>query len=190
MNAAVDAIEFFRLWKVVCEPRSSKLLALWDRRREYTSEIFDRDDSIVSVLSMQMGLKAHNNYYSIDTIFFDEVQDRVHCAPLGQTWVHNIKIAFEHEHVFPIGLFQEVSHLLITRADLRVLVSYPNNKDELQAELVNLGKVISDSDMGKSNPNFLLITGQRDNLKTRIEWSAFSFQDGALLPLKTGDLIA
>jgi len=186
MNLKFDAVNFFRIWKLICETKTSKLLALWDRRKEYTSEVFDSDDAIVLQLEKHLQLKAQNNHYSIDTIFYDQILDRVHCVPIEQAWVHDIRIAFEHEHVFQTGLFQEVSHLLITRADLRVLVSYPNNEDELRTELINLGKIISDSDLGKSDPNFLLITGQRDNLKTQINWSAFSYQNGALLPLNTG----
>ena len=183
MKPKFDAVDFFKLWKLVCENKTPKLLALWDRRKEYTAEVFYTDDAIVLELANHLQLKAHNNHYSIDTIFYDPHSDRVHCVPVEQAWVHNIQIAFEHEHVFRHGLFQEVSHLLITRANLRVLVSYPNSESELQDELISLGRIISESDLGKSDPNFLLITGQRYNLNAQINWSAFSYQDGALRPL-------
>jgi hypothetical protein len=47
----------------------------------------------------------------------------------GWCWLKDIRIAFEHENNFNSGLYQEVSHLLITNCELRVLVTYPDNGD-------------------------------------------------------------
>lgn len=184
-NIQISAPVFVEAWEEVCKPRTPKLITLWDRRKEYTSEVLYNDDSVIKALADKFKLKSYLNYYCLDAIFFKDCSDRVHCAPSGQTWVHNIRVAFEHEHVFRPGLFQEVSHLLITRADLRVLVSYPNNDEDLNAELRNLGRIISDSDLGRTDPGFLLITGKKTRGDTDIQWRAYTYQSNDLLPLKT-----
>src|SRR5438309_6138042 len=68
-------------------------------------------------------------------------------SPPNTTWLRRIRVAFEHENYFNSGLFQEVSHLLITDCDLRVLVSYPNDPDaELSYQLKYLHEVIKGND--------------------------------------------
>src|ERR1700733_8693010 len=148
----ISALSFFESWKRVCETRKENLLAAWDRGSDYTSEIFDvRDEAVIVQMERELELKAYGNYYSLDAIFIDD-GDRVHCAPTSQNWFQNIRVAFEHENYFRSGLFQEVSHLLITRADLRVLVTYPNNEDELEVELKKLAQIITASDLADSDP--------------------------------------
>lgn len=121
---SVAAEDFFASWKHICEAEKDLLIKLWHRRKEYTAKIFDHEESVVDQVADELGLKPYCGYYCIDAIFFEE-NGLVDCRPVGQTWVQRIRIAFEHEHSFCSGLYQEVSHLCITRADLRVLVTYP-----------------------------------------------------------------
>lgn len=174
---------FFDLWKCTCEDRKIVLLNKWSQALHFTAEIFDAENDVVSELARKMKLEVFTGYYSIDAIFF-KPSDRVHCAPHGQTWVQNIRIAFEHENFFESGLFAETSHLLITRADLRVLVTYPGNDEELLSELKNLAQIISNSDLAESDPAFLFITGKRINSNTDIEWRGFTFENNNFEPLK------
>ena len=93
------------------------------------------------------------------------------------TWIRRIRIAFEHENYFNSGLFQEVSHLLITDCDLRVLVSYPNKRDEFDSQLVYLHSIIAGTDRSNQIAEtgaFLFISGWREN--DTIEWSGYVYE--------------
>lgn len=133
MTKAITPLRFFSVWVEACEARESVLLAKWTQAPLFTAEVFDLPNALLADVAdgLGEGLCFYAGYYAIDAIFFTEA-DRVHCAPPGQTWVQNIRIAFEHENYFDSGLFTETSHLLISRAELRVLVSYPGNEDDLK----------------------------------------------------------
>lgn len=173
---------FFACWKAVCDAKKQDLLAAWTSCPALTAQIFNVEDAIVVRLASELKLKSYCGYYSLDAIFFRD-EDRVHCAPTGQTWVQNVRIAFEHENIFRSGLFTETSHLLITRADLRVLISYPDDQAQLEVELDNLSRVISQSDPAATDPAFLFIVGNRISDSTDIQWSAYTYQGHKLLPM-------
>lgn len=180
-----SAREFFEVWKRVCAGRTARLLEVWRSTGEvYTAEIFDAENAVVQELAAELRLQVHTGYYHLDAIFFKSHGDRVHCAPQGETWVQNIRIAFEHENDFNSGLFTETSHLLNTRADLRVLVAYTEDPEEtdLKRELKNLGQIIAESDLS-ADPAFLFIVGKRIDSQKDVEWRAFTFKDKQLQPL-------
>lgn len=182
-NSRITPQDFFTAWKRVCEPRKPRLLNEWTSCPNFTAEIFDVDEAVVEGLARELKLDVYGGYYSIDAVFINREADRVHCAPPKQNWFQNIRIAFEHENIFRSGLYQEVSHLLITRADLRVLVSYPDNESDLSTELENLAVIISNSGLASSDPAFLFIVGERINSNTDILWRAYTYQENQLLPL-------
>lgn len=180
----ITAPTFFNAWKRACEGRKEALLEAWPRAKPYTAQIFHVEDAVIKGVAEELELDVYSGYYSVDAIFIRKGKgDRVHCAPSNQNWFHNIRIAFEHENSFRSGLFQEVSHLLITRADLRVLVTYPEGYD-LAAELKNLEQIIKESDLGTADPAFLFIAGKRIESNTGIEWCAYTYQQGNLEPMK------
>jgi hypothetical protein len=99
--------------------------------------------------------------------------------PVGTTWVRRIRIAFEHENDFYSGLFQEVSHLLITDCDLRVVVSYPDNRDDLDSELKYLHDIIAGrdrSDLIADTGGFLFIAGWRHFEQSTIDWWGYIYE--------------
>jgi hypothetical protein len=180
----ISARSFFEAWKRICERRKPKLLAAWTSCPNYTAEIFDVEDAVVRELADELKLTVYSNYYSLDAIFIQNQSDRVHCAPPTQNWFQNVRIAFEHENIFRSGLFRETSHLLIIRAELRVLVSYPEDESDLNAELTNLSTIISNSGLADADPAFLFIIGERIDSNTDIRWRAYAYQQNRLLPLQ------
>jgi len=124
--------------------------------------------------------RCYCEYYSLDAVFYLD-GDLVAQCPKGSTWLANTRIVFEHENDFTSGLFQEVSHLMIARADLRVLVTYPQEYD-LKTELDRLADVIRRS--GLADPNFLLITGKgvrgENGAWKEVEWKAYTYQADGL----------
>jgi hypothetical protein len=178
----VSPARFFEVWKQVCGTQQGDLVAAWKcGNHDYTTQVLHANGAVLAETAKKLELHVNSNYYSLDAIFTYE-RDKVTCAPETQNWFQNIRVAFEHENSVCSGLFKEVSHLLITRADLRVLVTYPD-KEDFSDELKQLAEIIRNSDLAKTDPVFLLITGWLNKFQ-EIEWSAFTFQRSELLPMK------
>lgn len=183
--AALDPVHFFQAWKKVCDENTGTLLAKWESGGDYSAAIFGPPaTSVVSGVGAELGLDCYFNYYSLDAVYFVRDADAVSIppAPPGSTWLKNIRIAFEHENYFRSGLFQEVSHLMITRADLRVLVTYPEAFDDevVKRELGVLHRIIFESNL--ADPNFLVITGKRKELDAALGWSAIEWTGRVYTP--------
>lgn len=181
MNPSTNAAQFLDLWTEVCTTQHAILYRDWPHAPAFTANIFTGPTSVIEVVAARLALRDYCGYYSIDAILFAE-QDLVPGIPAGQTWVRRIRIAFEHENFFTSGLFQELSHLLITDSDLRVLVSYPGNVDELNSELQYLHSIVAGSDragdIGAAH-SLLFIVGWRDKTKGTIEWWGYVYEQPA-----------
>jgi hypothetical protein len=138
--------DFFKLWVEICKEREEVHLRDFRNSRLHTGHMLTKENSVIEAVANQLDLKCYCGYYSIDAILFKDPDDRVPDVPPNTTWVRRIRIAFEHENYFHSGLFQEVSHLLITDCDLRVLVSYANKPTELEGQLEHLFRIIKGSD--------------------------------------------
>ncbi len=81
-------------------------------------------------------------------------------------WFKEISVAFEHENNLDAGLYQEVSHLLITNSDLRILVTYPNRDPEEQ--LTYLHGITASTELSDDiaeRQNFLIILGYQEGFR-------------------------
>ena len=108
----------------------------------------------------------------MDTILY-KPEDKTPDINPNTYWFRDIRVAFEHENNFNGGLYQEVSHLLITNCDLKVLVTYPN--DDIENELNYLHKIISGNRQSKSisdEESFLLIFGSEGDFS----WDAYVYK--------------
>jgi len=178
MNTPQQTAKFFQFWVDACAQRHNILLQDWTNYRAFTSHVLTEPDPIIKAVATSLDLQWYSGYYHIDAILFRDA-DRVPDAPAGTTWVRRIRVAFEHENNFDSGLFQEVSHLLITDCDLRVVVSYPNNPDELASQLKYLYSIIADTDRSDQIAEtgaFLFIAGRRDITEHTIEWSGYVYE--------------
>jgi len=180
MNTSQQAVSFFELWVDACIQRYEVLHRDWSNCSAFTSHVFSQN-SIIEAIGKALGFRCYCGYYSIDAILFTE-DDLVPGRPAGTTWVRRIRIAFEHENDFDSGLFQEVSHLLITDCDLRVVVSYPGNREELDSQLEYLHSIIAGTDRSDriaEDRAFLFIAGWRDIEKHTIEWWGYVYDHTA-----------
>ena len=165
-NTPITAQEFFQHWKDVCKQRHEILFPAFSNSPVFTAHMLTEENSVIEAIAKRLNLTSYCGYYSIDAILFKDPDDRVPEAPAGTTWIRRIRVAFEHENYFNSGLFQEVSHLLITDCDLRVLVSYPNSDDELERQLAYLGEIINGSDRSSQiseASSFLFIVDMGNN---------------------------
>jgi hypothetical protein len=114
----------------------------------------------------------HSDYYSLDTVFYKE-DDLVPGRPAVSYWLRDIRIAFEHENNFNSGLYREVSNLLITNCDLRVLVTCPNGDGHEQLEYLH--KVIQGSRQSQTisdDESFLVIFG----FESDFSWDGYVYK--------------
>lgn len=165
----VSANRFYLAWLKVITKNISAVSRCWDNSHDYTNLIIKNDNSLIMQISNELNLSCYNgDYYSIDSVLYHE-RDRINNNP--GTYLRHIVVAFEHENSFSSGLYQEVTHLLITRADLKVLVSYPPNElnkqtnNTIKKELNFLYNIIKDSphaDDIAEKEDFLIIFGKND----------------------------
>src|ERR1051326_1916563 len=162
MITRIDAHNFFSSWVQICNERQHILFNDWFDKTRYTAHILSENNSVIDAVAATLDLKAYDGYYFLDAIFFDQNKDLVPDCPEGKTWVRRIRVAFEHENYFDSGLFQELSHLLITDCDLRVLVTYTANENNLKAQFSYLLKMVLETDCSQlisESSSLLLIIG-------------------------------
>jgi hypothetical protein len=156
----ISSIMFLQAWLETVHNRKEHLLKIWRHAKEFTSNVKGDDASIMKEVADKLNLFCyHNDYYSLDTVLYRE-EDLVPGRPQCTYWFRDIRVAFEHENNFNSGLYQEVSHLLITNCDLRVLVTYPI--DDGQEELDYLHEVIKGNRQSQTISDdecFLIIFG-------------------------------
>lgn len=178
----ISASQFFNAWKEISALQAGTLLCNWSNASAYTDCIFDNVDSVLMQLAKKLELEYYCNYYSIDAVFFKE-QDYVPGIAEQSTSLRKLRIAFEHENYFSSGLFQEVSHLLITNCELRVLVTYPdNNYDWEMNRLHDLILGAEGSVQISAEGSFLMINGFKSP-ENVIHWEGSMFNSKAWISL-------
>jgi hypothetical protein len=177
MATTILAEVFFREWKQECEARHEALLTAWPNWPAFTALILNHPNPIILEVAKKLNLEAYSGYYDTDAVLYTDV-DLVPSAPVGQTWLRRIRVAFEHENEIDSGLFKELSHLMLLDTDLRVLVSYPHTEQRLQQELEFLHKVVAGTDRANqfaSDRSILFIAGYRDEDLKTINWTGDIF---------------
>lgn len=165
---------FFQVWLDTVKNRKDHLLKIWKISKEFTSYIKGDDNCVIDEVASRLNLLCYpRDYYSIDTLLYKQ-EDLVHKIKEGNFWFKDIRVAFEHENNFKSGLYQEVSHLLLINADLKVLVTYPN--EDTADELKYLHEIISSNRQSKlisADESFLLIFGYEKGF----EWEGFIYKE-------------
>lgn len=165
----ITANSFYKAWLNIIKKNIVDVYSCWNSRKDYTNLIIKKDDSLITQVSKELDLICYNaDFYSIDSVLYRK-EDWL--SGYGGVFLRHLVVAFEHENDFFSGLFQETTHLLITQADLKVLVSYPPQElDEfknkhIKDELNNLYQIILGSPYANEiseKENFLLILGKDD----------------------------
>lgn len=177
MKTKLTAQDFFKHWVEACNQRREVLLRDFKNSSLFTAHMLTDNNSVIDAVAKGMGLQSYSGYYCLDAILFKK-DDRVPGSPPNTTWVRRIRVAFDHENYFNSGLFQEVSHLLITDCDLRVLVSYhPENDSVFDYQKKYLHQIIKGSD--RSNQiseasSFLFII--ENGTPASFAWEAYLFK--------------
>lgn len=169
----ISALNFYQSWLDTVANRKEHLLSIWRNAKAFTSYIKGDDNCVIEEVANKLNLLCYpRDYYSIDTLLYKQ-EDLVHKRDEGNYWFRDIRVAFEHENNFKGGLYQEVSHLLLVNADLKVLVTYPN--EDTTNELQYLHEIISGNRQSKSisdDESFLIIFGYESGF----EWEGFVYK--------------
>jgi hypothetical protein len=170
--------EFYKAWlKTVDEPaRLETLKSIWSNNKEFTNQIINNDNSVIIEVANRLLLNCYeSNYYSLDAVLYKN-EDRVPGINENTYWFREIQIAFEHENYYNKNLYQEVGHLLITRSNLRVLVSYPQNEKEPVSNYLH--EIISGCSIANEisdNESFLFILGY--HYEGKVEWEGWVYKN-------------
>jgi hypothetical protein len=185
----ITARDFHTAWCASAKEKETEIKSGWNSPSDYTSTIMYESSSVISLVCEKLNLKHYAEYYCIDNVLY-KPEDLVPGSPKNTTWLRKIRVAFEHENYFNSGLFQEISHLLITQCELRVLVSYPDSINEIQPELNYLHTVISGTDTAREisdKGGLLFIIGWRHKTEGHDEvfWFGYLYQTSGwvLLPM-------
>lgn len=157
----ITAKDFYNKWCEVVEENKEEIKNNWSNCPVYTDMILFRKNSIIEQVAKRLKLNYCNDYYQIDSVFYEE-EDLIPEQEANK-WLRNIRIAFEHENYFKSGLFKEVSNLLNLNCDIRVLVTYPKTINHEEEQLTYLHKIIKgnrDVESITKNKSFLLIYGK------------------------------
>ena len=174
----VTAKQFYQAWLDTVTNRETDMLKVWRNNKQLTAFVKGSTSSVMEAVASKLELKCyHADFYSIDTVLYKQ-EDLITDWPKAPFFLRDIRVAFEHENNFKGGLYQEVSHLLITNCDLRVLVTYPNDGSDnprTRKEMDYLHEIIRGSRQGESisaDENFLLIFGYENGFA----WEGFIYK--------------
>jgi hypothetical protein len=186
MDSEITAEQFLSAWRMACAKKMDLLVEQFNGSYElYSSYVFSGDSSIVDDVSKQLSLECQREYYRIDVAFI-KPGDRIIDAP---GWLHRIRIAFEHEHLFGHA-FEEVAKMMLIDADLRVVVSYPFGTSTRKAGVwQKLHRIVAESHRVEdiaAHRRLLVITGALEMEPRGIEWLGFVFRKDGWVDLQSG----
>jgi hypothetical protein len=169
----IKSTEFYAEWIKAVNRRKEEMKSIWRNNKQLTLFVKGSENSIITEVSNKLNLLSYEqDYYSIDTILYTK-EDLTPKIKENTFWFRDIKVAFEHENSVRSGLYQEVSHLLITNCELKVLVTYPNDPEE---ELPYLHEIIKGTRHSKElseKENFLIIFGYENNF----QWEGYVYKE-------------
>lgn len=167
-------MNFFKEWLQIVNLHKEEMLKVWRKNKELTYFVKGSDNSIIGQVAKKFDLLAYEqDYYSIDAILYEK-NDLTPKIKENTFWFRDIKVAFEHENNFKSGLYQEVSHLLITNCELKVLVTYPDYEPD--DELKYLHEIIKGTrhSLELSNKeSFLIIFGYENGF----QWEGYIYKE-------------
>jgi len=171
--------EIHRLWLEIIKDTSSEYCAAFRSNKTMTSYI----RSTVFELADRLSLLVQPEYYSLDYAFYSK-EDLVpkNCCTWNKAdtmWLKRIRVAFEHENKLDgkAGGYQEFSHLLLTKADAKVLVGYGESQESYDPYAFDYQNRMTDSDP-------LLFIGQYAPIACDDDWQCESYLISSLQLLK------
>lgn len=174
-----DAYSFYNAWVKTVNSRKNDIKNKWYKFYEYTNLVLSSDNCLLNNVANILNLNSYPyDYYSLDAVFYSD-NDRIQKIidiPENLYWFYNIKVAIEHENCFNIKLYQEVSHLLITDCDLKVLITYPNSINQRDKIYFSLFQIIKSSKRHNEisdNSSFIIINGYDEGSK----WDGYIFKE-------------
>jgi len=179
----ITARLFYQAWLEVIDNNQERIKRHWNSRKDYTQLVIHDSTSLIIQVAEKLGLACYNaDYYNLDSVLYHE-KYRLDKEIYKGYYLPHICVAFEHENDFFSGLFQEVTHLLITQSQLKVLVSYPYSFEAecVNQELAELHSIIAqtpDSDEISKKENFLLILGHNSEQGSPDSWKGLVFTEG------------
>jgi len=151
--------EIHRLWLAITKDSHAEYCAAFRSNKTLTSYI----RSTVFELADRLSLLVQPQYNSLDYAFYsnDDFIPKTCCVGnrTDTMWLKHIRVAFEHENKLDgqAGGYQEFSHLLLTKADAKVLVGYGESQESYDPYALDYQKLMTNTD---KNPDPILFIGE------------------------------
>ena len=140
--------EIHRLWLAITKDSSSEYCAAFRSNKTITSYI----RSTVFELADRLSLLVQPQYNSLDYAFYstDDLIPKTCCVGnrTDTMWLKRIRVAFIHDNKLDgkAGGLQNLSHLLLTKADAKVLVGYGKTTESYDQYALAYQNRMTDSD--------------------------------------------
>ena len=132
-------------------------------------------------IASRLGLCCYaHEYYTLDAIFYVEADSK----HFGKgTWAKYISVALEHENT-PKWSVCEVNKLQILNAPLKVLITYPRNREHASELLGQYAEIIADADPFEDIGTLrrqLVIFGFKEDI---LQWEAYAYAGRSFTPVE------
>lgn len=151
--------EIHRLWLATTKDSSSEYCAAFRSNKTMTSYI----RCTVFELADRLSLLVQPQYNSLDYAFYsnDDFIPKTCCVGnrTDTMWLKHIRVAFVHDNKLDgkAGGFQNLSHLLLTKADAKILVGYGESQESYDQYALDYQKLMTNTD---KNPDPILFIGE------------------------------
>ena len=155
--------------------KAEDLVKAWNNRAQYTSIILNEEQSICTDIKESLRLNYRREYWSLDGVFYTKKLEKKYFGPKA-AYAEYIAIAFEHENDFKTS-YEEMNKLAIFSSELKVLVTYPEPKDEKEL-LLEYEDILKKADIfGNFGTlqNYLIIFGFLKKIRKKIDWRFYSY---------------
>lgn len=180
--------EFYSAFLEVVSPEQPKLIEVWNKKggsrgckTPYSLQMF----SLFPPIAEKLGLIPYpHDYYTLDGIFYrDRDTDNF---GTHETYACSISVALEHENICEgarvLGsTAEEMNKLQLFSAPLKVLITYPSEKDILPL-LDKYAGIIKRSDVFddiSTHRRQLVIFGRLDDAGANVIWEGFEYDRGS-----------
>ncbi len=174
----VDPGTFLDEFKAAVAKRASEVARHWESDSTLTDLMLRQDGSVLSDVASSLGLVYYREYWSIDAVLYQSAHESYFAK--GLAFAKSLSVAVEHEN-FAIYAHNEINKLTIINAPLRVLITYPTQKNN-QRLLREFSDIIAAGDQFDdfgTVRKFLVIFGHWEN--GQVQWDAYLYQGRQLL---------
>jgi len=157
----------------------------WYDSKTYTRFILENDlKGFLFQISKELGLEYFKEYWQIDAIMYKEKNTTY--FPKNSTYAEYLSVAVEHENIANYS-HNEINKLSFINSPLKVLITYPLNKDKGKLLLLDYADILKRADIFdefSTSKRHLVVFGLTDKEdKHNINWEFYIYHFGNFMTI-------